>query len=136
MKQEELSELHNQLHVAIQDPYFRHGPLHLMFWRRHPDDLTKNVYYRVAPLDFQEDHESQEFEPTLRLSRELAQEFIDGLWSVGVRPTRFESLGETQAIKDHLSTVKAYATDFWGMIQKLSGYEDREKPPPIGKNPL
>ena len=123
MKQEDLGAIHVHLHHPGSFRIF-----HLEFWKRHPEDLQREVRYVAKPLEFTEEAGYwPTSEPTLRLDRGMAQELMDDLWRYGIRPANFESLQETQAVKDHLNSMKDYADRFWGMIQKLSGYEETKE---------
>ncbi|MFH1738522.1 MAG: hypothetical protein ABIH23_05900 [bacterium] len=119
MKQQDLGAIHVYL--------YRPGPariFYLDFWKRHPEDLQREIRYEAKPLEFKETTDYfPTGDPAFRLNNGMAQELMDQLWSYGVRPANFESLQETEAVKDHLKTTKDYADRFWSMIEKMSNYK-------------
>ena len=68
--------------------------------------------YAGLPVVFRVVEDGEEVDPTLRLSRDSAQELMDALWSAGLRPTEGSgSAGSLAATERHLADMR-------GILQK------------------
>jgi hypothetical protein len=62
--------------------------------------------------------ESEFHQPPLRLNRDESRQLMDSLWAAGVRPSEMvDSVGERQALKDHVSSLSGFANRVLGLLE-------------------
>lgn len=75
-------------------------------------DIRSGNHYIVKPVELNsEPHDVQGpmADPTLNISHEEAQNLIDGLWDIGIRPSRYHGSGETESMGKHINDLRKVA---------------------------
>lgn len=70
-------------------------------------DTNRRVAFFAEPLTMKKHEDGALASPTLRLARQDAQQWIDALWSAGLRPTEGAgSVGALAATERHLADMR------------------------------
>jgi hypothetical protein len=98
--------VNSKLRIGIRREHFFGDDISVFLWRRsdHTTAVAQPVVFRALTP---EEMGTIQQEPALRIDRDAAQQLMDELWHVGLRPTEGSgSAGSLAATERHLADMR------------------------------